>query len=125
MSGQYEGIGARLLEQMEAWGRTRDPEALADLGRLYQAIEEHRAALACFAALVEIDGENETWRYHFGAEAQVHAIRRPQVRGLVEQLEKGARQAIEEFGDIWFFHGGTLSSRAGRANGATLVLPWR
>ncbi len=59
-----------ILEQHHRWTRAGDPEAIGNLGRIYLALEEHRAALECFAAATALEPEHPHWRYLLGVEAQ-------------------------------------------------------
>jgi len=59
-----------ILEQYGRWSHTGDPDAVANLGRIYLALDEHRAALDCFAAASALDPDRTDWRYLVGVEAQ-------------------------------------------------------
>ena len=44
-----------LIETAEQWSRRREPAALGRLGKIYLALEEHEAALQCFAATAQLE----------------------------------------------------------------------
>ncbi len=44
-----------LMELARTWVVSRDPAALGRLGQVYQALEEHEAALGCFAAAADLE----------------------------------------------------------------------
>ncbi len=59
-----------IMDRARRWADQRDTAALGELGQIYQGLEEHRAALACFAALVALDEASPRWPYFLGVEAQ-------------------------------------------------------
>ncbi len=59
-----------LMEQARTWVVSRDPAALGKLGQVYQALEEHEAALGCFAAAADLEPDQVLWRYDLGVECQ-------------------------------------------------------
>lgn len=65
---------AILLRFAREWGDTRNVAALGQLGQIYQALEEHEAALACFAAAAQLDTSDVRWRYGLGIECQAMAL---------------------------------------------------
>lgn len=60
----------KLLDAYTKWAATNDPKALADMGMIFQALDEHQPALQCFAALLVLDPANSLWRYYAGVESQ-------------------------------------------------------
>lgn len=60
----------KLLEAYTIWVNSSDPKALADMGMIFQALDEHKPALQCFAALMVLDPANTLWRYFAGIESQ-------------------------------------------------------
>ncbi|NNM26447.1 MAG: tetratricopeptide repeat protein [Phycisphaerales bacterium] len=77
-----------LLEEMEAWAATRATPPLGRVGRIYQAIEMHGPALACFAALTRLEPDEAVWQYFMGTEAQ--ALGRDDL--AIEALEASRRR---------------------------------
>jgi tetratricopeptide (TPR) repeat protein len=80
-----------ILRLAGEWARTRSLDALGGLGRVYQALEEHEAALACFAAAAEADPDQVLWRYGLGAECQAAGLLEP----AIEALEQARRMDPE------------------------------
>ncbi len=76
-----------VLELAGAWAHRRDVGALGRLGRVYQALEEHGAALSCFAAATGLDPGEVLWWYGLGAECQA--------TGLDDQAIEALRRARE------------------------------
>jgi len=60
----------QLMGQVRAWVETGDAAALGQLGQVYQALEEHEAALGCFAGATDLDRGEVRWRYGLGIECQ-------------------------------------------------------
>ena len=59
-----------LMHLARAWARDRDAVSVGRLGQVYQALEEHEAALGCFAAAAELDPDETRWQYGLGVESQ-------------------------------------------------------
>lgn len=78
----------KMLEAFARWTSTQDPIALGEIGRLYQATEEHRASLECFAALAQIQPNDDQWRYHVGVEAQALGMKDLAV-AMLEESQRG------------------------------------
>lgn len=75
---------AVLMRLAREWAETRNPAALGRLGQVYQALEEHEAALACFAAAAELDRDEVLWRYGLGVECQALGLDTQAVVALAE-----------------------------------------
>ncbi|MCH8344824.1 MAG: tetratricopeptide repeat protein [Planctomycetes bacterium] len=65
---------AILLRFAREWVDTRSVAALGQLGQVYQALQEHEAALGCFAAAAQLDTSDVRWRYGLGIECQAMAL---------------------------------------------------
>lgn len=78
----------KMLEAFARWTSTQDPIALGEIGRLYQATEEHRASLECFAALAQMQPNDDQWRYHVGVEAQALGMADLAI-AMLEESQKG------------------------------------
>lgn len=78
----------KILEVFARWTSTHDPIALGEMGRIYQATEEHRASLECFAALAQMQPNNEQWRYHVGVEAQAMGMENLAI-AMLEESQMG------------------------------------
>ena len=78
----------KMLEAFARWTSTQDPIALGEMGRLYQATEEHRASLECFAALAQMQPNDDQWRYHVGVEAQALGMEDLAI-AMLEESQKG------------------------------------
>ena len=78
----------KTLEAFARWTSTHDPLALGEMGRIYQATEEHRASLECFAALAQMQPNDDQWRYHLGIEAQAMGMEDLAV-AMLEESQKG------------------------------------
>ena len=59
-----------LVHLARAWARDRDAASVGRLGQVYQALEEHEAALGCFAAATALDPNEVRWQYGLGVECQ-------------------------------------------------------
>jgi len=75
-----------LMEQARAWVSTGDVQALGRLGQVYQALEEHAAALGCFAAAAALDPGQVLWTYGLGAQCQAMALH----DAAIEALDRAA-----------------------------------
>ncbi len=73
-----------LMESARAWVETRDPAALGRLGQVYQALEEHEAALGCFAAAADLDRTDVRWRYALAVECQAMRLHEQAIDALAE-----------------------------------------
>jgi tetratricopeptide (TPR) repeat protein len=60
----------RLMGLAREWVESDNTAALGRLGQVYQALEEHEAALGCFAAATDLDPIEVRWRYALGIECQ-------------------------------------------------------
>ncbi|MCH8824412.1 MAG: tetratricopeptide repeat protein [Planctomycetes bacterium] len=76
----------KLLEAYTSWVTTHNPKALADMGMIFQALEEHEPALQCFAALLELDPSNTLWRYFAGTESQALGMEEAAISFLEQTL---------------------------------------
>jgi len=73
-----------LMGQARAWVETDDATALGRLGQIYQALEEHEAALGCFATATDMDPLDVRWRYGLGAECQALGLDEQAMAVLLE-----------------------------------------
>jgi tetratricopeptide (TPR) repeat protein len=71
-----------VLRLAQAWIDTGRVTALGQLGRVYQAIENHEAALRCFAAAAGLDPDDARWWYGLGAECQAMGLSGPAIEAL-------------------------------------------
>ncbi len=73
-----------LMELARTWVVSRDPVALGRLGQVYQALEEHEAALGCFAAAADIEPDQVLWRYGLGVECQALRLNERAIDALTQ-----------------------------------------
>lgn len=59
-----------LMQAADRWARIGDLGALGEVAQVYLALEEHWAALECFAALIRLEPNDPRWHYFLGSEAQ-------------------------------------------------------
>jgi tetratricopeptide (TPR) repeat protein len=71
-----------VLRYAQAWADTGNVAAVGFLGRVYQALENHEAALECFAAAARLDTRDARWWYGLGAEAQAMGLTDPAIDAL-------------------------------------------
>ncbi len=71
-----------LLDLAAAWAARGDVGALGRLGQVCQALEEHGAALGCFAAATRLDPGEVLWWYGLGAECQATGLEAQAIEAL-------------------------------------------
>ena len=74
----------RLMGLAREWVETDNTAALGRLGQVYQALEEHEAALGCFAAATDLDPREVRWRYGLGTECQAMGLDEQDMAVLTE-----------------------------------------
>jgi len=81
----------RLMGLAREWVDSDNTAALGRLGQIYQALEEHEAALGCFAAATDIDPLDVRWRYGLGVECQAMGLDEQARAVLIEvsQIDPG------------------------------------
>ncbi len=70
MSGGDPVPLGELFRRVVWWVAQHDPDALGELGQIYIALEEHDAALDCFAAAHALKPDDVQWAYFLGAQCQ-------------------------------------------------------
>ena len=66
----------------QAWADAGAVAALGKLGRVYQALEDHEAALRCFVPAARLDSDDVRWWYGVGAECQAMGLIGPGIDAL-------------------------------------------
>ncbi|MHC4218942.1 MAG: tetratricopeptide repeat protein [Planctomycetota bacterium] len=104
-----------VLRYAQAWADTGSVTALGLLGRVYQALENHEAALRCFAAAVRFDDRDARWWYGLGAQGQAMGLTGPAIDAFqrVAELDPEYPTTYARLGELHLDTGALDEAAAG------------
>jgi tetratricopeptide (TPR) repeat protein len=105
----------RLAAAVHRWAAERQADAVGEIGSIYLALEEHPAALACFAAAAELDAAEPRWVYLLGAECEATGLDDTAIAALerAAALDPGYATTYARLGELRLLRGDLDGAEAG------------